>query len=105
MIAALSERKGQHFVIPAFAKARQNCTCKLALVLVGKTEAGLEAFEIRLQELVTTLNLEGQVHFLGYRRDIPQLLAAFDIFIHPSNFDPFPLAVLETSSAGLPVVA
>ena len=37
------------------------------------------------------------------RTDMPRLLAAFDIFIHPSTDEPLALAVLEAAAAGLPM--
>ena len=45
------------------------------------------------------------VQFLGTRRDVPQLLAAMDVFAFPSHFEGLPGAVVEAMAAGLPVVA
>ncbi|MFW7266944.1 glycosyltransferase family 4 protein [Gluconacetobacter sp. Hr-1-5] len=42
---------------------------------------------------------------LGYRRDIPALLAAADIFVLPSHFEGLPMSVIEAMLCGLPVVA
>jgi glycosyltransferase involved in cell wall biosynthesis len=42
---------------------------------------------------------------LGYRRDIPALLAAADIFTLPSHFEGLPMSVIEAMLCGLPVVA
>jgi len=41
----------------------------------------------------------------GQRPDVPDLLAVFDVLVHPATADPCPLAVLEAMAAGLPVVA
>ena len=46
-----------------------------------------------------------RVHFLGVRPDIPDLLAACDIFALASDYEGLPVAVIEAMAAGLPVVA
>ncbi len=42
---------------------------------------------------------------LGYRTDIPSILAASDIFVLPSHFEGLPMSVIEAMLCGLPVVA
>jgi len=44
------------------------------------------------------------VRFLGPRRDIPALLAAADVFLLPTIYDPFSNACLEALAAGIPVL-
>lgn len=50
------------------------------------------------------LGLADRVHFLGYRRDVPALLRAADLLVHPSRYETFSLVVLEAMASGLPVV-
>src|SRR5262249_48865526 len=59
----------------------------------------------QLYERVAELHLTERVRFLGERADVPQLLAAADIFC-PTNLEPEPLglSIVEALSAGLPVV-
>ncbi len=45
-----------------------------------------------------------RVRLLGPRRDVPRLLAAADVFILPTLYDPFSNASLEALAAGLPVI-
>lgn len=42
---------------------------------------------------------------LGYRTDVPALLAAADVFALPSHFEGLPMSVIEAMLCGLPVVA
>jgi glycosyltransferase involved in cell wall biosynthesis len=42
---------------------------------------------------------------LGYREDVPAILAASDIFVLPSHFEGMPMSVIEAMLCGLPVVA
>lgn len=54
---------------------------------------------------VSDSGLSGRVHFLGQRCDVPELLAAADIFCQP-NLGPegFGISFIEAMYAGLPVV-
>jgi glycosyltransferase involved in cell wall biosynthesis len=58
-----------------------------------------------LASLVDTMGLSGQVSVLAPRRDIQQLLAAFDVFVHPALAESFGLAVIEAMAMRRPVVA
>jgi glycosyltransferase involved in cell wall biosynthesis len=58
-----------------------------------------------LMDAVRRRGLDRYVLFLGQRDDVPELMAAADIFALPSRFEGLPLVVLEAMAAGLPVVA
>jgi glycosyltransferase involved in cell wall biosynthesis len=58
-----------------------------------------------LQQLAQELGIADRVHLLGHRDDIPDLLAAADIFVMPSLWEGLPLAILEAMFAGKPVIA
>jgi glycosyltransferase involved in cell wall biosynthesis len=49
--------------------------------------------------------LGARLRRLGYRDDIPAILAAADIFALPSHFEGLPMSVIEAMLTGLPVVA
>lgn len=58
-----------------------------------------------LESCSRTLGLERNVTFLGARTDIPQLLAALDVFVLSSVHEGVPLSVIEAMGAGKPVIA
>jgi glycosyltransferase involved in cell wall biosynthesis len=45
------------------------------------------------------------VTFTGWRKDVPAVLAAFDVFVMPSTYEGGPTSVLEAMAMALPVVA
>jgi len=59
----------------------------------------------RLESQVRGSPLERNLIFLGRRTDVPELLACCDLSVLPSEAEAFPNALLESMSAGLPVVA
>jgi glycosyltransferase involved in cell wall biosynthesis/GT2 family glycosyltransferase len=67
--------------------------------------AGQGGEEPRLREQARREGLGDRVHLLGFRDDIPDLLAAADVYVMPSRSEGLPLALLEAMFAGLPVVA
>ena len=58
-----------------------------------------------LEKLARDLGVEERVTFLGARSDIPALLRASDLFVLPSRYEGFPLALLEAMAAEVAVVA
>jgi glycosyltransferase involved in cell wall biosynthesis len=51
------------------------------------------------------LGVERRVSFIGFRRDVPALLASADLFVLPSMTEGLPLSVLEAMAARRPVIA
>ncbi|MDE2007960.1 MAG: glycosyltransferase family 4 protein [Rhodospirillales bacterium] len=58
-----------------------------------------------MRALLEGAGLGRRLKVLGFRDDMPALLAAADIFALPSHLEGLPLAVIEAMLAGLPVVA
>jgi len=101
VFSRLASWKGQHVAIEALSRLRRG-----HLLLVGAPFFGEEPWEAKLRLQVRELGLEGRVHFLGFRKDIPRLLASIDGAIHASTLaEPFGLVILEAQLAGKPVVA
>lgn len=56
-------------------------------------------------ELIHKLGLEGRWHWLGERKDVPDLLRSHDALIHPSFHEGLPNAICEALACGCPVLA
>ncbi len=71
---------------------------ELHLAVVGATERS------PYPQLAEKLGLGDRVHFLGYRRDVSEIMKAVDLFVFPSRYEPFGMVVSEAMAAGLPVI-
>ncbi|MGM0777902.1 MAG: glycosyltransferase family 4 protein [Bacillota bacterium] len=58
-----------------------------------------------LQSLSRELNVEKQIHFLGFRSDIRELLSIADIFLFTTYQEGLPRAMMEAMASGLPCIA
>ncbi len=58
-----------------------------------------------LAPLFAASGMGPRLKLLGYREDVPAILAAADIFALPSHFEGLPMVLIEAMLAGLPVVA
>ena len=58
-----------------------------------------------LEQLSQQLNISDQVVFTGFRRDIPDILDATDIFVLPSLTEGLPLSLMEAMASGKAVIA
>jgi glycosyltransferase involved in cell wall biosynthesis len=59
----------------------------------------------QMELLAQSLGIRERVHFLGQRRDVDRLLTLAQIGVLVSNWEGFPLSILEAMRAGLPMVA
>jgi glycosyltransferase involved in cell wall biosynthesis len=73
----------------------------LTVLIVGPRSTASEDLDERLLGSA----LETRVLRLGYRQDIPNLLAASDMFVSTSRSEGLPGAIVEAIGVGLPVVA
>lgn len=97
--------KGQHYLIEAFARIA-NEHSNAMLLLAGSPVFDNDAYERRLRSMAFEFGLQDRVKFAGYRHDLPNVLAAMDIFAFTSvEKDTSPLALLSAMSTGLPIVA
>lgn len=67
---------------------------------------GTGQLETELQSLATELDVRNQVKFIGWlqQHDVELSFISADVFVHPSEFDPFPTVVLDAMTWGKPVI-
>ncbi|MBI5049486.1 MAG: glycosyltransferase, partial [Nitrospirae bacterium] len=59
----------------------------------------------KIEQMVQESMMQSNVHFLGTRRDVSQVISAFDVAVMSSDFETFSNAILEYMAASKPVVA
>lgn len=100
-VGNLRKEKGQRFLIEAMPEIVRRFP-DARLLIVGADGTGILG---ELTGLVERLGLSGHILFLGQRRDVPELLAMFDIVVQPSLTEGISIAILEAMAAGRPIVA
>ena len=98
-VARFAPQKNHALLVKAFAQGSAS-NPHAHLVLVGEG-----ALRDRLEEQAKSLGLARQVHFLGLRTDIPDVLGGTDVFVLSSDYEGNPLSVMEAMAAGLPIVS
>lgn len=72
------------------------------LLIAGLAETDRAA--VRLAERAKRLGVSSRVGWLGHREDIPRLMAAADLLVHPARYDTTGTVILEAIVNGLPVI-
>jgi glycosyltransferase involved in cell wall biosynthesis len=67
--------------------------------------AGEGELEQDVRDYARAKGMDGRIHFLGYRSDIPSLLKTCDVYVHSSYSEGFGLSVVEAMACGIPVIA
>ena len=95
-VAELIPRKNYQTLIQAFSKMKND-----SVLLI----CGTGAQEEELKDLVRRLGAEDRIRFMGFRRDVYEILKMSDVFVFPSRQEGLPVALMEAMAAGLPCVA
>jgi glycosyltransferase involved in cell wall biosynthesis len=74
-------------------------------LLVGEATRGEAGEAHMILDKIREWQLEPVVRWVGFRRDIPRLLAAMDIFVFPSHAEAFGLVLIEAMAMAKPVVS
>jgi glycosyltransferase involved in cell wall biosynthesis len=99
-IGALGDRrKGFDTLFSAWERLSAQPSWDVDLVVIG-TGPDLERWRARARER----RLDARVHFLGFRRDVPRVLAACDGLVAPTRYEAFGLGVAEALARGLPAI-
>ncbi|MEM7181042.1 MAG: glycosyltransferase family 4 protein [Spirochaetota bacterium] len=96
-VAALVDHKDQKTLLNAIAKIQTEK--KFVFLIIGDGKLKSE-----LQQLASDLNINDKVLFLGFRKDIPELLKFIDIFTLTSKEEGLGTSVLDAMASGLPTV-
>jgi glycosyltransferase involved in cell wall biosynthesis len=88
-----SKRKNLDTVLKALVNVPE-----LHLAVAGKTEGS------PYPQMSEKLGVRDRVHFLGFRRDIADIMRAVDFFVFPSRYEACSLVMLEAMASGLPII-
>ncbi len=102
LVGEVGWRKGQAVLLDAVAKLRADGATRDAVFLIAGEGSGRVDLEARAQALGL---VDGTVRFLGFRADVPDLLADTDLLLLPSFEEGFPNSLLEGMALGLPVIS
>ncbi len=98
-VARLSYEKGLDTLVKAAGLlVRRHPSATVAIVGDGPMRD-------ELTDMIDSGGLTGRVRLAGFRTDVPEILAAADVFCLPSLMEGMPNALLEACATGLPVVA
>jgi glycosyltransferase involved in cell wall biosynthesis len=100
-VARLTQAKGLDDLINAMPFVlRELSPTPVVLLIAGEDEGS----ETSLRTMSARLGLDGGVRFLGPRTDVPELMAAADLYTLPSYIEGMPRSVIEAQAMGLPAV-
>jgi len=98
-VAALTDHKGHRYLLDALATVIPNHP-ELLVLFVGDGE-----LRPQLERQAQAAGIGGRLRFTGFRHDVPDLLAAADVFILPSHLEGLCTSLLDAMAFALPVVA
>ena len=105
MVGRINSWKGQHAFIDA-AKILSQYHDNVYFLMCGGTFEGEAGLFTALRTRINNEGLANRIFLSDYRNDIPDVLAALDVFILPSiKPDPLPTVILEAMASGKPVIS
>ncbi len=98
VVASLIPRKGHRFLLEALKNLEASIGPVHALF------AGEGELEAELRAQAREMGMAERVHFLGFRRDIPEIVCAMDVFVLPSLKEGLSIALMEAMALEKPVI-
>lgn len=99
-IGRMEYQKNHILALRAFAELPEQTRRRTLLFFVGSGEQ-----EVVLLGVAHALDIADRVRFLGYRTDVPAIVAGADLVLMTSWFEGMPIALLEAMTAGVPVLS
>lgn len=97
-VGRFTPEKNHPFLVEVFREIAER-TPNAYLLMVGAGDHS------HIEEMLCRYGLDGRYQILSGRKDINELLAAMDVFVFPSVFEGFGIALLEAQAAGLRCIA
>lgn len=104
VVSRFSPGKGHEELFKAF-KILMDEFNNVKLLIVGGSTVGEVDYFRSLQKLADELGINSRTIWVGFRKDVQDVLCAFDIFVAPSHAEAFGLSLVEAMATELPVVA
>jgi glycosyltransferase involved in cell wall biosynthesis len=98
MAARLEERKGHRYLFESLQRLRRTHPTMRALLV------GDGAFRPELEAMCRSLGIDDIVTFMGFRQDLPRVLAAADISVLTSLWEGLPRVLVQSAAAGKPIL-
>jgi glycosyltransferase involved in cell wall biosynthesis len=103
-VGRFSPGKGHEELLDAAASLGRSRPYVRFLV-AGEASEGEEAYADHIRQRSASLGLGGIVTFAGFRRDVADMMASFDILAFPSHAESFGVVLIEAMAMELPVVS
>lgn len=103
-VGRFSPGKGHEELLEA-ARLLKDRGLRFRLLIAGEASYGEKGYERDIRALSERLGLGSIVVFTGFRRDVPEVMYALDVFAFPSHAEAFGLVLIEAMAMERPVVS
>jgi len=103
LIGRLDQQKGSLEFVEAAGEVLNRCPQARFVLVGGNTLFGSE-IDQQVRRRLRELNLDGKVILTDFRKDIPDVMNALDVFVMPSYEENFANVLLEALASGLPTI-